>query len=370
MVGISNVSTNVVGRVDSDKNISKERRDELVELAEKYMPYSVLHVWNANINGIIIQLRTNDPHLIDFWIENWFPAALDGVRPHGTIYAAMGVPNEKPYAYYNSETKTAIFLNTNYYGQCKSWALGIVADIMEIQHDIHSLHSAVIDVGGTGVCIIAPTGTGKSTTSYGLVLSMPNARMHSDDWTYVDYIGDRASASISERKFYIRTDIAAKFPKIAEIFNRCKLENVKDEDYAAFPNSRAILDPLWIGGPDKFIYTTRIRVVVLLRRDETSPAEVKLDSDEAIKVLKEGAYMVLPGSGSKEDWGKIKYEPWYNPYLLVRNEQREQMQTDFFHRLFDIAPCYILNTGVEKPHQTQERVKRMIKEVSEKVKPE
>src|SRR3989338_6015250 len=106
MIGISNTFTDVVGRVDSDKNISKDRRDELVELAEKHMPYNKLHVWNANINGIIIQLRTNDQHLIDFWIENWFPAAIGGVKPHITIYAAVDVPNEKSFAYYNSETKT------------------------------------------------------------------------------------------------------------------------------------------------------------------------------------------------------------------------------------------------------------------------
>jgi len=372
MVGLSNVFTNVTGRIDSNKNISKVKRDKLVKFAQEHMPPDHLHVWNANIDGIIIQLRTNDSHLIDFWIENWFPAALTA-RPHGIIYAAVDVPNQKPYAYYNTDTKTAIFLNTNYYGQCKSWALGIVADIMEMQHDIHSIHGAVVDVGGTGVVIIAPTGTGKSTHSYGLVFGLASARMHSDDWTYVDYVGGeskyskRASATISERKFYIRTDISKTYPQLAKLFQRCKLENVKNDDFAAFKNSRAIMDPLWIGGPEKFINTTRLRTVVLLRRDQESPPEVELKADDAIEILREGAYMVLPGGGPEEEWGKTKYEPFYNPYLLVRDKEREQLQIDFFSQLFEFASCHILNTGVETVEQTQARIRRIVKEAARKV---
>ncbi|MFQ6054441.1 MAG: hypothetical protein ACE5J3_00475 [Methanosarcinales archaeon] len=373
MVGLSNVFTNVKGRVDSNKDISKTKRDALVKIATENLPYDHLHIWNADINGIIIQLRTNDDHLIDFWIENWFPARFDTTRPHGIIYAVTGVENQKPYAYYNSETKTAIFFNTNYYGQCKSWALGIVADIMEMQHDIHSIHGAVVDVGGTGIVIIAPTGTGKSTHSYGLTLGLKNSRIHSDDWIYVDYIGgeigkeQRASATISERKFYLRTDIAGKYPKLGEIFKRCKLENVFDEDFTAFGNARVILDPLWIGGPEKFINTTRLRAVVLLRRDEESPPEVELKPDDAIEVLREGAYTVLPGAGPEEDWGKIKYEPFYNPYLLVRNKDREELQIEFFYKLFEIASCHILNTGPESIEQTQARIRRIVKEASKRV---
>jgi len=244
---------------------------------------------------------------------------------------------------------------------------------MEMQHDIHSIHGAAVDVGGTGIVIIAPTGTGKSTHSYGLVLGLEIARMHSDDWIYVDYVGGesqhakRASATISERKFYIRTDIARTYPKLTELFRRCKLENVKNDDFCAFKNSRAILDPLWIGGPEKFINTTRLRAVVLLRRDEDSPAEVELKANEAIEILRKGAYMVLPGGGPQEEWGKIKYEPFYNPYLLVRDEEREQLQIDFFNKLFEFASCHILNTGIETIEQSQTRIRRIVKEAAKTV---
>lgn len=366
---LNNVFTEPKRRVDSNKNVSKSKRDKLVEKAEANLPYDSLHVWNANIDGIIIQLRTNDAHLIDFWIENWFPAALKAM-PHGTIYAVNGVPNEKPHAYYNTETKTAIFFNTNYYGQCKSWALGIVADIMEMQHDIHSIHGGVVDVGGTGVVIIAPTGTGKSTHSYGLTLNLKNARMHSDDWCYVEYIGGvkgRASAYISERKFYLRTDIAKNYPIMAKLFKKCKLENVINGDFAAFGNSRVILDPYWIGGPEKFIDTTRLRAVILLRRDKEHDPEVKLEPDDAIEVLRKGELMVMPGAGPKKDWGKIKHEPFYNPYLLVRDKHREELQINFFSKLLEFAPCYILNTGVQSIEETQVRLRKIVKEVSRQV---
>lgn len=365
-LGLSNVKTSVMGRIASNTQVSKQEIDELVALALKHISYDSRYIWNASINGVIVQLVTNNYHLMDFWVENWFPAPLQGIQPQGMIYAAMGVPGEKPYSYYCSEAKTAVFINTDYYGQCKSWALGIVADILEMQHGIHSIHGAVVDLEGYGICIIAPTGTGKSTQSYGLILNIPAAKLHSDDWCYVEHIGNgdfvrAARASISERTFYLRTDIADGFPRMAELFSRCKLENV-GETYSSVRNSRAILDPTWIAGAERFTHVTDLKAVILLRRDDKSPAEVKLEADEAIEILKKGEYMVLPGAGPKEDWGKIKSEPFYNPYLLVRNEERTQLQEKFFRKTFRVATCHILNTGVETIEESQQRILRIARE--------
>lgn len=97
-------------------NISLQERNELVKLAERYLGYHSLFVWNANINGIIIQLRTNDCHLDDLWRENWFPAAYDpNLRPHGMIYAVSGISDTESWVYYNSETKTGIVFNADSY---------------------------------------------------------------------------------------------------------------------------------------------------------------------------------------------------------------------------------------------------------------
>ena len=107
-----------------DLRISRERREELVQKAERHIGYDSLYVWNANINGYIIQLRTNESHLDDFWRENWFPESMDrSARPHGVVYAATGIYDETPGIYYNSETKTGIVFNADKYEFVRALAL-------------------------------------------------------------------------------------------------------------------------------------------------------------------------------------------------------------------------------------------------------
>ncbi len=355
---LSNFVTEIKKRVDSEKEIDQKRRDELVALARAKLAASFeTYHWKADIHGINIGLLTNSFHLYDFWVENWYPAV--GGREtmsHGTIYAVTGVEGEEPCAYYHHDSRTAIFINTEYYGQCKSWALGIAADILETQHDTHSIHGSCAVLGGRGVVIIAPTGTGKSTHTWGL-MQLPEGRVHSDDWIFVTYSVDGATAHISERKFYLRTDMVESFPELAPILGRCRCENVENNDFTAFGNSRAILDPEWIGGPEKFVTEAVVSSVILLRRDEESPAEVKLSPDEAIEVLEEGRYQVLSGAG--DNVGDFSYESFYNPYLLVK---RSHLQKAFFRRLFNCATCHILNTGVENVEETQARIRRIINE--------
>ncbi len=355
---ISNHFTNVKGRVNSKKDITDTEKEELVGLAKARLAedFEAYH-WNASIHGIIIRLHTNSAHLYDFWVENWFPAVRTHTfLPHGIIYAVTGVPGHEPTAYYHHESKTAIFINTDYYGQCKSWALGMAADILETQHDTHSIHGSCAVMDGKGVVIIAPTGTGKSTHTWGL-MQLPYGKIHSDDWIFVRYKKGLAMADISERKFYLRTDMARTFPDIEPMLRRSKCENVENDDFGSFANSRAILDPEWIGGPDKFVERAVVKSVILLRRDDESPPEVRLDAQEAVAVLEEGRYQVLPGAG--EEIGSYKYEAFYNPYLLVK---RIEMQKGFFMRLFEAANCHILNTGVESVAQSQARIRRIVKE--------
>jgi hypothetical protein len=249
-----------------------------------------------------------------------------------------------------------VIFNTEYYGQVKSWALGVACDIAEDQHDIHSIHGSCVEVNGKGIILIAPTGTGKSTHSYAL-LNMEGARLHSDDWVYVRFIGGekgRASADISERKFYIRTNITRVFPEVRPLLDRCKLENViplspeeaeklrsqemsEDEirvlasdSYIAHEYSRAMLDPLWIAGPEKFVDTTRAMKVILLKR-EKNDAEIarRLEIEEAVQYL-----VVQP-------------EQFLNPYLIVKTDEKVEVRKRFFRRLFKLAPCYLVNTAFD-----------------------
>lgn len=355
---LSNYITEVKETVASQKEIDIKERNELVKLAKKILNKNFeIYRWNANINGIVIQLQTNSYHLYDFWIENWYSAPRSQtVLPHGYIYAVVGVDGHKPSAYYNPDTKTAIFINTEYYGQCKSWALGIAADILEAQHNIHSIHGSCAVVKGKGIVIIAPTGAGKSTHSWGL-LKLSTGKILADDWIFLQYKKGLAMADISEKKFYLRTDMIKSFPELKPLFERCKCENVANNDFTAFENARAILNPEWIAGPDKFIDRAVIKACILLRRDNKSPAEQKLSSDEAIEILEEGKSQMLPGAGGKI--GSFKSVPYYNQHLMVR---RQNVQRHFFEQLFDAAPCYILNTGIEPVEKTQDRIRKILME--------
>jgi hypothetical protein len=297
------------------------------------------------------------------------------IKSHGRLYAVLDPEfNEgKPHAYYNPETKTAVIFNSEYYGQVKSWALGITCDIAEDQHDIHSIHGSCIEVNGNGIVLIAPTGTGKSTHSYAL-LKMEGARLHSDDWLYVRFIGGakgRASADISERKFYLRTNIVRVFPEIRKLLDKCKLENVEPlslaeadalktkgiaaasvdemmrDPYVAHEYSRAMLDPLWISGTDKFVDTTRARKVILLKRDKDDSEIVrKLDSNEAV------------------DYLTTQPEQFLNPYLIVKTQEKIEIRQDFFKRLFRFAPCYLVNT-IEPVDVVHEKIREVIKKVDD-----
>ncbi|MCK5235629.1 MAG: pyridoxal phosphate-dependent aminotransferase, partial [Deltaproteobacteria bacterium] len=235
---LTNHMTDVKGRVASSKEISVEERNELVALAQKKLDDNPeIYHWTANIHGIAIKLHTNSYHLYDFWVENWFAGPrTHTILPHGLIYAVNGVEGHEPHAYYNHETRTAIFINTEYYGQCKSWALGIAADILETQHDMHSIHGSCAVVYGKGIVIIAPTGTGKSTHTWGL-MQLPDGKIHSDDWIFVRYKKGIALADISERKFYLRTDMVKDFPNLEPLLRRSKCENVENDDFTSFGNS-------------------------------------------------------------------------------------------------------------------------------------
>ena len=69
-MGISNTITQVKARVNSDTNLSKQEMDPLVEEASKLLRHDSLYVWNASIDGVVVQLRTNNFHLLDFWVDN------------------------------------------------------------------------------------------------------------------------------------------------------------------------------------------------------------------------------------------------------------------------------------------------------------
>jgi hypothetical protein len=385
---LNNYTTKERARVKGNKNTPEDEFQRLLGRAEASLSASGTTSLKADLNGVVVELRTNSRHQAEFWGQNWWKAEESAV-PKARIYSAIGVEGIEPSAYYSPALHSALFVNTEYYGQCKSWALGMVAAILEKESNTLSIHGATAMHEGKGVVIIAPTGTGKTTQSFRIFMNR-GGKICGDDWAYVRFPNqaprnpaDPLVARQPEMALYMRSESQREQAWLRDVFDRSMNENVttrKEECeypegetgcslthgkcvfddgkgwcYYAFGNSRALVKREEILGPDKVADEVPINLVVLLRRDDHSPAEVRLTPDQAIDVLQKGEYMVLPGAGPEEKWGSTSYEPWYNPYLLELNNSR---QAGFFRLMFETwkVPCIILNTGVEGVQESHERI--------------
>ena len=439
-IGVSNVVTRTKSRSSvHDKALDKDpgRRDAIIGRARSYAAAQAgsVAVHDVLVHGVRVRAITNMPHLLDFWIENWFstdewrrvtgkPAPED---PAVFVYALGHVPEDVA-AYYSREKSTIVFFNTSYYGQLKSWVLGAVGRILADDFGIHSIHGAAVDAGGQGVLFIAPTGTGKSTASYGL-MRMPGSAFHSDDWVYLRYAlllrdGTRVSpvslrtpdgsllrgyrvlpwlaehgtpvgvtldvlgldnerrtvagdeidlgsppaayAYISEKRFYLRSNIVESFPAVLPALMQSKLENCPDvtpafierqrplldsavrhldgrlgvshEEMAhelarlmAFDNARAMLDITHLFGEER-VYANplkplRLGSVFLLRRDA--------DDDRVLRRLSEAGFIadLLVG---RTPVGTT--ETAYNAYRAVDDQEERAFVDGLLEKAGDAAP--------------------------------
>jgi hypothetical protein len=387
-IQLNNYVTQSRARVKANKNAGRDEFIPLLTKAKERLASTGFRSAKANLNGIVVELITNSEHQYSFWSYNWWQVD-SGILPHAQIYSVVGLDRVEPSAYYYPPTNTALFVNTEYYGQCKSWALGMAAAILEKRFNTLSIHGATALYKDRGVVIIAPTGTGKTTQSFKIFQSK-HGKICGDDWAYVSFpdslpanSGERLIAKQPERALYMRSETEREQGWLRRVFDRSMNENVttRKEDceypegnemcslthrkcvfdsgegwcYYAFGNSRTLVRREDLLGPEKVVNEVPINLVVLLRRDNHSPAEVKLTPDRAIELLRKGEYMVLPGAGPKEKWGTISYEPWYNPYLLELDNARQEY---FFRAMFENwhVPCVILNTGVENIEQTHARI--------------
>jgi len=200
-IGRSNTITRTKSRTRfHDKTIDAKpgRREELVNAAIEHIVRNAgkqpIFLSDAVIHGVRVRAITNSDHLRQFWLDNWYSpeewVEATGLtapeQPRVIVYALGGLATQREAAYYSRATNTIVFFNTSYYGQLKSWVLGAVGRILADEYGIHSIHGACVEKDGAGVLYIAPTGTGKSTSSYGLI-DRPRTRFHSDDWVYIRY---------------------------------------------------------------------------------------------------------------------------------------------------------------------------------------
>lgn len=363
-IRLNNTFTHQKNAVPVDAEISIQMRDALVAEMESHLSYANYFEWNANINGVIIQLRTNVSHLYDFWMENWYPAQLEAdLEPHGILYAVDGIPGREPRSYYNSETKTGILVNADNYLPLRSLALGLVMDVSERVFNVFGVRGMTADVEGNGLALIGPKGT-KKTELFFTLLQDEKLRLHSNDLVFVRFSGQLPMADSPERKLYLATDAVTHYPQLAGLFDNSKNENVttrKDDCrnekclqldecrldrgslfcYTAVKSAYAMLDPYWIAGPAKHVKRTALRWIFILRNDRVSPPFVEVEAEDALRILEFGE-----GLGSRTEIGPSKGFPFFNPHLLMKSPDRLEFQRNFFRRLLENTRCYLFNSGV------------------------
>jgi len=373
-VALNNTITRVKKSVPLDSSITVKMRDVLVSEMEGHLSYENYFEWNANINGVIVQLRTNISHLNDFWIENWYPAQLEAdLEPHGIIYAVDGIAGREPRAFYNSETKTGVLVNTDNYGPIRSLALGLVMDVSERLFAVHAVRGMSADIDGNGLILIGPPGT-KKTELFFELFQDKRFHIHSNDIVFVRYSGNLALADCVERKLYIPTNTVESYLPLAPLFDYSKCENVithkedcQDSDclrrddcrldrgspycYKASKEAHAMLDPYWLGGPVAHSKRTALRWVFILRYDSFSPPSLEVEKEDALRILESGEIL-----GVKKTLSPSKSQPFYNPHLLLVTPERIELQRNFFRRLLETTSCYLFNSGVA----TAEELKQIV----------
>jgi len=283
----------------------------------------------ANIHGACVKLLTDSRGFKDAWEDN-FRFMDEEVRPHARVFAIGG----KGRLSVDSEplSKTAIVRNCDYYGLVKSIALAAAADYFEGYSSLqrrHSVHGAFVDFGGRGLAIIGPSGTGKTTLTYGL-LAGKGANYLADDWFFVRFMGGGAVAFASEKNSYVREDLAREWGGFFARLSQVGMDS----------RGRGIADMKLMLGEGRIRSESVPGAIVLLERDRKSGRTLeKLGQGEALSFMLKNDFC--------------------NPHQLVRTAKRRKARAEFFRELFSLAPAYILNT-VETPAESLARLKGII----------
>jgi hypothetical protein len=303
--------------------ITPQEKDQLFEKYEK----SLLYTNKAEIYGCCIKILTDSETTKGKWEDNFFTENED-TRSHGRL-VVINEPNQPLSVKYDPYTKTAFLVNVDYYGWIKSIALAIAGDVLEDEHKIYSVHGAMIDVNCTGVSIIAPSGTGKTTHSWGL-LRIPTARLVSDDWYFVRLSTREPLAFGSEKNTYIQADIGKIWNEYERLVDKAKFDQ----------RGRAIVNVRWIVGSGGVIPMATIQKIIMLKRDQTDKNIItQMNIDQAIEYLQKNNFC--------------------NPHQLVKDQRKIQLRTEFFRKLFKKTQVYLVNT-TGTPEDTQNEIRNIL----------
>lgn len=362
---LNNVLTQVTGYAPSRAVPGLAARNELLTLAEEHLDPASYFEWNAAIAGAVVQLRTNSPHLADFYQENFYPAPLEGeLEPHGVIYAVKDLPGREAQALVSLETHTAFVLNTAFYGQVRSVALQLAAEVAVRATGALFAHCAALDVDGRGVLVWGGPGSGR-TGLLAAALAQDRVKLVAADAVLVRFAVAGAVADLLERKLYLKAKWIAHLPEIGKLLARSKLENMvtsRDGCQVDHPGDecpldrgaavcveasragRVILDPYWLGGARRHIRRTAPAVCVLLVHDPVLPTVKEVPPREAVRLLAAGQ---LPG-------GSGFGAPFLNPHLAGLDLARQDLLAQQHERLFGATRVALLNTAIgSRPAQAE-----------------
>ena len=303
--------------------INAREKDKLYQQYESRFLYTA----KAGIYGCCIKLLTEVEYVKDQW-ENSFYMMSEDIRSHGRLIVLeeKGQPMTVKYDPY---TRTAFLINVNYYGWIKSIALAVAGDVLEDDHRIYSVHGAAMDIGGTGVSIIAPSGTGKTTHSWGL-LRLKNTRLVSDDWYFVRLSTREHLAFGSEKNCYISADVGKIWNEYEGLVDKAHFDR----------EGRAVVNIRWIVGSGGVIPLTTMKKIIFLKRDPRDPEIVThLNRKEALQ------YMLANN--------------FCNPHQLVRDRRKLELRKNFFREFFKQTSVHLVNTA-GTPQETQQRIREIV----------
>ena len=178
--------------------------------------------------------------------------------------------------------------------------------------------------------LIAPSKTGKTTQSWGLLRDR-NAHLISDDWYFVQFGTGRPRITGSEKNCYIDADIGDVWEEYRPLVTGVRFDN----------KGRGIGNVRWVRGEGSVIPKTSMSTIILLKRDRGDPAiEKELSTDEALKYLEDHDFC--------------------NPHQLVRDERSLSIRREFFRKYLDQCKVYMVNTTCTA-EETQDRIRSLIK---------
>ncbi|MCG7844952.1 MAG: hypothetical protein MIO90_05930 [Methanomassiliicoccales archaeon] len=191
------------------------------------------------------------------------------------------------------------------------------------------MHGAALDIDGKGITLVAPSKTGKTTHSWGLLRSR-STRLVTDDWYFVRLSDRRPMAFASEKNCYIDADIGNIWDEYRDLVERTKFDN----------KQRAVVNVRWVTGKGSVVPMTTVHQVVLLKRDKDDPKLVQeLSTDEA--------------------WEYLRSNDLCNPHQMVRDERKMKVRERFFRQFLAQTRVHLVNT-VASPQETQESIRRLV----------